>query len=679
MAHKEQGHNHCGSDNEATVKSDSHCGCGCGCHRHEKNEESGGLLKRFLPEIVTILMMNMILIFDFENIWLRLGLYIASLLPVVFPIIKMTWLEWCKGDFFNEFTLMLLASVGAFLIGEYPEGVAILLFYSIGEKLEDLVSGNVKGEIKRLLGKMPKEATVLRSGERVTMSPMEVKIGDILVVRPGESVALDGVLLTEGESDFNTAAITGESIPRAIKEQDSVNSGIIPVDREVQVRVTHDWDDSSMMKIIKMIEDASAHRAPSETMLRRITRWYTPLVISAAVLIFVVPAFMGVASDTFIFEWQTWLHRSLLFLVCSCPCALIVSIPLTYFSSIGIASRQGILFKGNDSMDSLRHTTTLLLDKTGTITTGEFHIERIRSYGEMSEKELIGMAASIERESQHPLAKAIVRYNRLQNTGNGISTGSEEVTDVMTRPHGMTGRVSDREVMIGSLKLMESEGIMVDEDAEKSGSTAIYIAMDGKCEGTIYLADTLKPGIIDTFRGLRRRGVKNIGILSGDTEESVRKVAKEVGADFYHAALLPEDKRDIILKKSNENSAKSGEVISFAGDGINDAPALAAAGVGIAMGSIGTDLAIESAQIVVAGDDLQKILEGIKISNKVKHVIIENVTFAFGVKIAIMLLGTIGYASLWAAVFADTGVMLLTVIWTLIRLKLWQLKDTTAI
>ncbi|MGM9815620.1 MAG: heavy metal translocating P-type ATPase [Lepagella sp.] len=668
MGHKEHEHDHCCCEHDKTVKQESHCGCGC---EHEQ-EESGNLLKRFLPEIVTILMMNMILIFDFENSWLRLGLYILSLIPVVLPILKSTWREWREGDFFNEFTLMLLASVGAFLIGEYPEAVAILLFYSIGEKLEGVVSGNVKGEIKRLLGKMPKEATVVRAGERVTLSPEDVKIGDILVVRPGESVALDGVLLTEGESDFNTAAITGESIPRAIKEHEAVNSGIIPVDREVQVRVTHDWDDSSMMKIIKMIEDASAHRAPSETILRRITRRYTPLVIAAAILIFVVPALLGMVSDSFLFEWQTWLHRSLLFLVCSCPCALIVSIPLTYFSSIGIASRRGILFKGHDSLDALRHTTTLLLDKTGTITTGEFHIEKIRSYGEMSEDEILGIAIAIERESQHPLAKAICRKPAEMAKVPVI------VEDVVTRPHGMSGKIAGREVLIGSRKLMQSEGIMIAEDGEKSGATAIYIALDGTAEGVVYLSDTLKPGIVDTISALHRQGVKEIGILSGDTEESVCKVATEIGADFYHASLLPEDKRDIILRRSDEGNMKSGEVIAFAGDGINDAPALAAAGVGIAMGSIGTDLAIESAQIVVAGDDLQKIVDGIKISSKVKHVIIENVTFAFGVKIVIMLLGAMGYASLWAAVFADTGVTLVTIIWTLIRLKIWQLKGRSA-
>lgn len=662
-----------GTKHQERTESHHECACSCSCHHNhsQHHPKEQGYLRRFLPEIVTILMMIMIRVIDVENNITRLGLYIISLIPVVLPILRSSWDEWKEGDFFNEFTLMLLASIGAFMIGEYPEAVAILLFYSIGEKLEDIVSGNVKGEIKRLMSKMPQEATILRDGDRVTLSPEDVKIGDILVVRPGESVALDGVLLSEGESNFNTSAITGESIPRAVKSQESVNSGIIPIEREVQIRVTHEWEDSSMMKIIKMIEDASAHRAPSETMLRRITRWYTPLVITAAILIFIVPVLMCIISDNYSFEWQTWLHRSLLFLVCSCPCALIVSIPLTYFSSIGIASKRGILFKGHDSLDMLRRATTLLLDKTGTVTTGEFHVEKIITYGEYNEKEIHRMAYSIERESLHPLALAICRE---WINGSGDRDGAS-VEEVETRSHGMSGRVSGREVMIGSHKLMKKEGIMVPGTEEPTGMTAIYVAIEGKAEGAIYLTDTPKPGIVDTIKALHRQGIKDIGILSGDKEESVRKVSTDIGADFYHAELLPEEKREIIISKRREGNAEKREVIVFVGDGINDGPALAVADVGIAMGTIGTDLAIESAQIVIVGDELQKIVEGNKISSRVKHVIIENVTFAFGVKLLIMVMGTIGYASLWAAVFADTGVTLITIIWTLIRLKIWQLKE----
>lgn len=594
--------------------------------------------------------------------WYALAAFIIAVLPVGIPILKHTVTEWIHGDFFNEFTLMVIASIGAFCLGEYAEGVAVLLFYSVGEKLEDVVSGNVKGQIKRLLGKMPRHAVVIKDGERIEMQPEAVKPGMLIAVKPGEGVPLDGTLETNGEIDFNTSAITGESVPQTIGHGHEVSSGMIPVDHEAFIRVTNAWENSSMTRIMRMIEDASSHRAPSETILRRITRWYTPLVFACALLLVLIPWIVSLCSGSFTFVPGTWISRALVFLVCSCPCALIVSIPLTYFSSIGIASKKGILFKGHDSLDSLRNADTVLFDKTGTVTTGVFHVDRITPAEGFDVAYILSIAAATEQSSPHPLATAIVK--EAQQRGLTLP----EITEPVLVNHGMRSQYEGREILVGSSRLMRNSGIQVDIAAEDS--TTVYVAVGGKLAGSITLADTVKPGAVEAVTELHNRGVKRVGILSGDAEGAVRKAAAEIGADFYKSGLVPADKQQIVATEKAE-----GHTVAFAGDGVNDGPALASASIGIAMGSAGTDIAIESAQVVIATDDLRKISEGIDISKRVKHVIIENVTFAFGVKLLVMALGAFGIATLWAAVFADTGVTVVTVLWTLYRLKIWQLKS----
>jgi len=589
--------------------------------------------------------------------------FIVALLPVGLPILISTIREWLRGDVFNEFSLMVLASVGAFIIGEYPEGVAVLLFYSIGEKLEDVISGDVKGQIRRLLGKLPKQATVINKGERIVMRPQEVEPGMVISVKPGESVPLDGIVESDGEADFNTAAITGESLPRTYAKGDLIDSGMIPVDREIILRVTNSWNDSSMSRIMQMIEDASSHRAPSETILRRITRWYTPAVFAAALLLLFIPWVIGQYDTSFLFEWETWLRRSLVFLVCSCPCALIVSIPLTYFASIGIASKKGILFKGHDSLDSLRKVDTMLLDKTGTVTTGEFHVKEIKAFSGHTLEEILSIAAAVETGSPHPLAKAITGKAKADKLI--IPTAS----DTVVVEHGMKSTVTGIPVILGSKRLMDIEDIRFAE--EDIAATAIYVAINGKPAGIITLSDTVKDGVAKAVLLLHKNGVKRVGILSGDTENAVRDAAQSIGADSYKAELLPGDKQRIISATRAE-----GYMVAFAGDGVNDAPALASADVGIAMGNVGTDIAIEAARVVIAGDDLRMISEGMDISRRVKNVVLENVSFAFGVKLLVMALGAFGIATLWAAVIADTGVTIITILWTLWRLKIWQLKKS---
>lgn len=652
-----------------------HNSCGCGkCshtehahgHHHEHHGHTAdnrvrGFLRLFLPEILTSVLLIISVIVPWANEPWRVLAFIIAIFPVGIPIVRATFREWIHGDIFNEFTLMVIASIGAFLLKEYPEGVAVLLFYSIGEKLEDVVSGDVKGEIKKLLGKMPRYATVVTGDNRELVNPEEVMPGSIIAVKPGESIPLDGVLLSENDEEFNTAAITGESIPRSYSEGDKVMSGIIPLNREVKVKVTHAWKDSSMSRIIKMIEDASAHRAPSESILRKITRWYTPVVFGAAILLCLVPWLVSLTVASFEYEWETWFRRALVFLVCSCPCALIVSIPLTYFASIGIASKKGILFKGHDSLDAIRNTEVMLFDKTGTITTGEFSIESIEAYNGHTPDELLTIAAAVERESSHPLALAIVKE------ASEHMSELPEITDITTIPHGIKAIYGGKEILLGSDRLMKSEHIPFEKYTPEA--TSILIAIDNVAAGIIKLTDTIKDGVKDTFKRLHKQGVSSIGILSGDSEAAVSKTADSVGSDYYKAALLPDDKQIII-----KDQKLSGKIVAFVGDGVNDGPALATSDIGIAMGNLGTDIAIESARVVIAGDDLEKISEGIDISNKVKHVIIENVVFAFGVKLLVMTVGAFGIATLWAAVFADTGVTVITILWTLYRLKIWQLK-----
>lgn len=652
-------HNH-GHDHDHGYEHEhnhEHCGC-CG-HNHNHHVGGCSALRSFIPEILSLVLLVTVVSINWENEWLRLFAYIVALLPVGIPILVNTVKEWMHADFFNEFTLMVLASVGAFFIGEYPEGVAVLLFYSLGEKLEDVVSGDVKGQIKKLLGKMPKTATLLKDNKRIAVSPQKIRPGDLIAVKAGEALPLDGKLMSDKDVDFNTAAITGESMPRTFKQGDQLNSGIIPLSREVIVEVTNSFDDSSLTRIIKMIDDASSHRAPSERVLRRITRWYTPIVFIAALLLFVVPWLVSVFSPDFGFEWNVWLRRSLVFLVCSCPCALIVSIPLTYFSSIGIASKKGILFKGHDALDTLGRVNTVLLDKTGTVTTGKFHVSKVSSFTNCNEEYVLALAAALEIESPHPLAEAIVNSVELN--------GQLKANDVQVVDHGMQGSVNGKRILVGSAKLMESENILLPKF--EPDATVVFVAEDGKVIGSIFLEDTLKIGVKEAVNKLHDRNVTCIGILSGDTKAAVSKTAEEINADFYAAELMPGDKQI----KINEIK-ESGNIVAFAGDGVNDGPALAAADVGIAMGNEGTDIAIESAQIVIAGDNIEKISEGIDISRRVKRVIIENVTFAFGVKLAVMILGAFGIASLWAAVFADTGVTVITILWTLYRLKIWQLR-----
>ncbi len=552
---------------------------------------------------------------------------------------------------------MTLACIGAFVIGEYPEAVAIMLFYSFGEKLEDSASDTARDRIRSLIARMPNEVTVEGpDGTQTAQSPETVEPGSVLVVRPGERVALDGELTGSEPVDVDASAITGESVPVTVEAGSPVASGVIPVDREIRVKVTRRYDDSSMSRLLKMIEEAAAKKSSTETLLRRITRWYTPVVFSVSLLLFVVPGILALVSGN-VFEWNVWLERSLVLLVCSCPCALVVSIPLSYYAAIGNASRFGILFKGSRYLDQLRNIDTLLLDKTGTVTTGAFSVVAVEPAEGHTSDEVLAMAAALDRGSNHPLAKAIVA----QAVEKGLVL--PEVTDVKTVPHGMAG-ITDNgaEVLAGSRRLLASHGIVADAVTDRG--TQVCVAVNGCYVGNIFLEDTLKPGIADTMSQLRRVGVKHIEIMSGDTRAAVARVAERSGIDGYRAEMLPADKQAAVMQLK-----EAGRHVAFVGDGINDAPSLAAADVGIAIGTGGTDVAIESADAVITGHDLRRMVDAVKLSRRIKHVVTLNVGLAIGVKALVMILGACGIATLWAAVFADTGITLITIIITLIALR----------
>lgn len=587
--------------------------------------------------------------------WPEAAAYLIALLPVGIPVVREMIESWCHGSVMNEFTLMVAAAAGAFLIGEYPEGVAVLLFYSFGEKLEDNASDNVRQRIRSLLGRLPDKAMVKRGDTLVATAPEKLAPGTEIVVLPGERVPIDSLLSGTGDVDFDTSAITGESVPRTYHPGQEILSGMIPVDKRIEATTLRPFADSSMTRIMQMIENAQASKSPTEHLLRKITRWYTPAVFVLAMLVLLIP-WMVSAIQGESFEWHNWLRRSLVFLVCSCPCALVVSIPLSYFASLGVASKNGLLFKGAKYVDALRGVDTVMFDKTGTLTTGEFHVSAVTTAPGIDADSVVRLAAALDSQSQHPLAKAIVR-----EAGRRKLTPLA-ATEVKTIPHGITGAVDGETVILGSPSLMVKNGIATPKS--DSDASEICVARNGKLLGTIFLLDTVKPEAAEAIRLLHREGVRNIVILSGDNPASVSRVAREIGADDYKASLMPADKQQAVA-----DAAAAGHRVAFVGDGINDAPAISAATVGVSMGKMGTDLAMESSDVVIAADNLLKLPEGVRLARKVRRVVTENVTFALGVKVLVMTLGACGIASLWAAVFADTGVTLCTVIWTLLRLK----------
>lgn len=573
---------------------------------------------------------------------LRLVWYITAYIPVAYPVIRGAAKHIAKKDIFNEFTLMSVATLGAFLIGEYPEAVGVMLFYSVGELFQDAAVNRSKRHIKALLDVRPDTAAVFRNGEYRTVKPESVSIGEIIQVKAGEKIPLDGMLLSSAGS-FNTSALTGESIPQTIREGEQVLAGMVNLDKVIEVKVEKSYSDSSLSRILEMVQSAGARKAKTELLIRRFARIYTPVVFFLALAVLIVPWFI---VQEYIFA--QWLYRALVFLVISCPCALVVSVPLGYFGGIGAASRKGILFKGANYLDLMTKVNTVVMDKTGTLTQGVFRVQETLCFSGHPEQ-WTGYAAALERKSNHPIARAIVEY------GGGEAYTVENIEEIAG--YGLKGYVEGHEVLAGNGKLLRRYNIDYDRSADSRVETVLMVAIDGRYAGAFIIADRIKEDSVSAVRDLKREGIRTI-MLSGDKTSIVRRVAGELQVDEAYGDLLPQDKVAQV-EKLKENPS---DVVAFVGDGINDAPVLALSDVGIAMGGMGAEAAIEVADVVIQTDQPSRIATAIKIARSTRSIVIQNIVLALGVKGVVMLLGALGIANLWEAVFADVGVALLAIL-----------------
>ncbi len=579
-----------------------------------------------------------------DNRWMRLVWYMAAFLPVGLGVIQEAWESAKKGDVFSEFMLMSVASVGAFLIGEYPEAVAVMLFYSIGEALQDMAVDRARDNIKSLMEFRPDKAAVVRGGKTEVVSPDEVKPGDVIEVKPGERVPLDGTLQS-CSAEFNTAALTGESVPRRIEEGGEVLAGMIAVDSVVRLRVLRIAGESAVARILAMVEEASGRKAPAELFIRRFARIYTPVVIALAALTVVLPFIWSAVSPSFTYVFDEWFYRALIFLVISCPCALVISIPLSYFGGIGAASSRGILFKGGNYLDAITHVDTVVFDKTGTLTRGEFSVVRVDGD---DPSELLAVVAAMEKDSNHPIARAIVSHAK------NVSKTAEDLKDIAG--YGLSATVDGNSWLAGTLRLLDREGVVYPQELKDTPETIVACACNGRYAGCILLADTLKDDAVEAVRRLRKNGISHIEILSGDKQALVSKVASTLGTDRGSGDLMPEGKVNRI-----EELKREGHNVAFVGDGINDAPVLALSDVGIAMGALGSDMAVETADVVLRTDQPSKVAAALRIGRRTRGVVRQNIAFSISVKVIVMILGLLGVANLWFAVFADVGVALLAV------------------
>ncbi len=633
-------------------------------HEHHEHEHHHEHNLRVQLSIILATVNLLILAYFIEHrlalsTWQLLLVYLVPYLLVGHETLHEAWEGITKGDMFNEHFLMSVATIGALCIGflpgaetEFPEAVFVMLFFQVGELFEGYAEGKSRDSIAHLMAIKPDSATVLRREERgerreITLSPEEVAVGEVIVIRPGEKVPLDGVVV-EGTSSLNTVALTGESLPRDVTVGDEVISGCVNLSGVLRVRTTKVFGESTVSKIIRLVENAGEHKSQSETFITRFARIYTPIVVFAAIAIAVVPTFFGGA-------FATWLYRALMFLVVSCPCALVISVPLTFFGGIGGASRHGILVKGANYLDVLAKVDTVVFDKTGTLTHGQFAVEAVHP-DTCDEHQLLHLAAHVEHFSTHPIGAA------LRDAFPDEATDGCQVSDVEeVAGKGIIAHVADKVVAVGNTKLMDTVGAQW-HDCHHVG-TIIHVAIDGVYAGHIVINDKIKDDSAEAIQRLHALGVKRTVMLTGDRQEVADHVAKTLGITEYHAELLPADKVAKVEQLKNPLlSEGAGGGLAFVGDGINDAPVLARADVGIAMGGLGSDAAIEAADVVLMDDQPSKIALAIRIARRTLAIARQNVVFAIGVKVAVLLLAACGIATMWLAVFADVGVTVLAVL-----------------
>ena len=579
---------------------------------------------------------------ELQNPWSLIVNIIAYLLAGR-NVLAMAFRKAKRGDIFNEFVLMSVATLGAFYIGEYTEGVAVMVFYSIGEWFQDSAVRRAKASIKALLDIRPEEVTVIRNGTAQVIKPAEIQLGENIQVKPGEKVALDGELISDNAS-FNTAALTGESKPDTKYKGEKIFAGMINLNTVAEVKVTALFKDSKLSKILEMVQDATARKSQTQLFISRFAKVYTPIVFFLAVALVALPYFF---VENYIFN--DWLYRCLVFLVISCPCALVVSIPLGYFGGIGLASRNGILFKGGNFLDVMTKVNAIIMDKTGTLTKGIFKVQQVVAQ-DIDVKELVRITAALEKNSTHPVAKAVVDHAG-DSLGNATATNVEEIAG-----HGLKGNVDGKEVLAGNLKLMKKFNISYPSEVEKEVYTIVVVAIGNKYAGYITIADEIKEDAAQAIKDMHSLNIKTV-MLSGDKQSVVDEVAKKIGIDAAFGDLLPEGKVEKVQELKNQ-----GMRIAFVGDGVNDAPVVALADAGIAMGGLGSDATIETADVVIQNDQPSKLVSAIKIGKITRNIVWQNIILAMVVKIVVLALGAGGVASLWEAVIADVGVALLAIV-----------------
>ena len=620
-------------------------------HEHEEEGMNWGLIIASAVFLVIGLLLDKLPMFWFINPYLIFFIYIVAFMPVGLPVMHKAWTAIKhEHDFFSEFMLMSVAAVGALYLGEYPEATAVMLLYCIGEGLQDRAVDRARDNIKSLLAFRPDFA---RMPDGRKKRPENVEIGAKIEVRPGERVPLDGRLL-ESSATFNTAALTGESMPRLIEAGQEVMAGMIATDSVVQLRVVRKANESAISRMLKMVEEATERKAPTENFIHRFAHIYTPTVIALAFLVVIVPWMVSLFT-AFNYYFSVWLHLALVFLVISCPCALVISVPLSYFAGIGAASRRGILFKGSNSLDAVTKLDTAVFDKTGTLTTGTFQVEKTVGLSE----EDMALVAAVEAVNSHPIAQAIVKSMQGKEL---IDVDKNQIENVPG--YGMKYKTW----LMGTLKLLKQEGVNYDEALERVAETIVAVAEDKLFKGYILLADTPKAGIFTLPKRLKAQGIKMMQVLSGDKQALIDRlvVQFEDAKDYVkgYGDLLPEHKVAHI-----EALKHDGREVAFIGDGINDAPVLALSNVGFAMGKMGADMAVETADVVIQTDDPLKVAEAIAIGRRTRRIVLQNIIFAIGVKVLVMVLGILGMATLWEAVFADSGVALLAVMNSMRALK----------
>lgn len=628
-------------------------------HHHHHEHGDGGLRGKLLLIAATVFLLIAAVIVEHNTslaTWQLLLVYLVPYLLIGHDTLGEALEGIAKGDMFNEDFLMSVATIGALCIGflpgaetQFPEAVFVMLFFQVGELFEGYAEGRSRESISHLMDIRPDVANVERDGTVESTKPEEVSVGETIVVRPGEKIPLDGIIV-EGTTSLNTIALTGESCPREVEEKDEVVSGCINLTGVIRVKTTKTFGESTVSKIIRLVESADENKSRSESFITRFAHVYTPIVVFAALALAFIPPFFS--ADGYATAFSTWLYRALIFLVVSCPCALVISVPLSFFGGIGAASRRGILIKGSGYMDTLANLGTVVFDKTGTLTHGEFAVEAVHP-SNFDEHELLHLAAHVEHFTTHPIGAA------LRNAFPSEATDGCKIEDVEEiAGRGIRAKVSGRTVCVGNGKMMEDIGLEA-HNCHLAG-TIIHVAVDGKYAGHIVINDKIKEDSAEAITSLKRLGVEKTVMLTGDREAVGKDVAERLGLDEYHAELLPADKVahvELLIREKAE-----GKSLAFVGDGINDAPVLKRADVGIAMGALGSDAAIEAADVVLMDDKPSKISTAIDIARRTIHIARENVVFAIGVKVAVLLLATVGLGNMWMAVFADVGVTVLAVL-----------------